>query len=225
MHLSTCSREALLAFPPFPHWNLPLFTVKSTLSSSCSCSYPPHSCQGAALAHLDSLPAHDLVLWTDGSVCFLFGKGGSGVLATCFLCGTEVTLSFLACPNFSAEACAILHARSWSRQHQQACHFSFPHLLSGSRSVLHLSSYLKLCAMSGRNCLLFPSVLLDYNGSLDTHFSWGMTRLMSWLVGEHYLHPPQSPVVSLLLSLVSTLGFSQAGGVLGHQSSLTHRFP
>ena len=70
---STCSREALLACPP---WNLPSFTVESTLSSPCSHSDPPHSRQGAALAHLDSLPPHDRVLWTDGSVPF--GKGGSG---------------------------------------------------------------------------------------------------------------------------------------------------
>ena len=31
--------------------------------------------QGAALAHLDSLPPHDLVLWTDGSVPFRFWQG------------------------------------------------------------------------------------------------------------------------------------------------------
>ena len=35
--------------------------------------------------------------------------------------------------------------------------------------------------------------------------------------GERYLRPPQPLVVSLLLS--------QTGGVLSHQSSLTHRFP
>ena len=33
---SICSREALLACPLFPLWNLPSFTVESTLSSSCS---------------------------------------------------------------------------------------------------------------------------------------------------------------------------------------------
>ena len=53
---STCSREALLACPPFPSWNLPSFTVESTLSSPFSRSDPPLSRQGAALAHLDSLP-------------------------------------------------------------------------------------------------------------------------------------------------------------------------
>ena len=100
---------------------------------------PPHSRQGAALAHLDSLPAHDLALWTDGSVPFPFGKGGSGVLANCFLGGTEATLSFSAgpvCSSFSTEACVILHAFCWSRQHQQVCHFSSLLLLSDSHSVL-----------------------------------------------------------------------------------------
>ena len=38
--------------------------------------------------------------------------------------------------KFSAEACAILHALCWSRQHQQVCHFSSLLLLSDSRSVL-----------------------------------------------------------------------------------------
>ena len=118
---STSSREALLACSPCPPWNLPSFTLESTLSTPCSRSDPPHSSQDAAFAYLDSLPSHDLVLWTDGSVPFPFGKGGSGVLANCSLCGTEATLSFLACPvcsSFSAEACAILHALSWYWQHQ-----------------------------------------------------------------------------------------------------------
>ena len=107
-------------------------------------------------------PPHDLVLWTDGSVPFPFGKGGFGVLANCSLCGTEATLSFSAgpvCSSFPAEACAILHVLCWSRQHHKVCHFSSLLLLSDSRPLLHLSSYLKLCGRSGRNCLLPPSVL------------------------------------------------------------------
>ena len=136
---STCSRETLVAWPPCPPWHLPSFTVKSTLSSSCSRSDLPLTRQGAALTHLDSLPHHDLVLWRDGSVPFPFGKGGSGVLANCSLCRTEATLSFSAgpvCLSFSAEACAILHALCWSRQHHNVCHFSSLLLLSDSRSVL-----------------------------------------------------------------------------------------
>ena len=125
---STSPREVLLACPLSPPWNLPFFTAESTLSPLCSRCDPPLSHQGAALAHLDSLLPHDLVLWTDGSVSFPLAKGGSGVLANCFLCGTEATLSFSAgpvCSSFSAEACAILHALCWSRQHQQVRHFSF----------------------------------------------------------------------------------------------------
>ena len=136
---STCSREALVACPPCPAWNLPSFMVESTLSTPCSRSDFPHSRQGAALAHLDSLPPQDLVLWTDGSVPFPFGKSGSDVLASCSLCGTEATLSFSAgpvCSRFSAEACAILHALCWSRQHQQVCRFFCLLLISDSRSVL-----------------------------------------------------------------------------------------
>ena len=59
----------------------------------------------------------------------------------------------------------------------------------------------------------------------DTGFFRGTTRLMSWPDRERYLRPPQSLVVSLLLSLVSTLVFSRTGGVLSHRSILTHRFP
>ena len=50
---STCSRETLLACPPCPPWNLPSFTVESTLSSPCSRSDPPLSRQVAAFAHFD----------------------------------------------------------------------------------------------------------------------------------------------------------------------------
>ena len=115
---STSSREALLACLPFPPWNLPSFSVESTLTSPCSRSDPPLSLAKVRFSpSLTVSPPHDLVLWTDGSVPFPFGNGGSGVLANCSLCGTEATLSFSAgpvCSSFSAEACAILHALCWS---------------------------------------------------------------------------------------------------------------
>ena len=82
---STFLMEALVACSPFLPWNLPLFTLESTLTSPCSRSDLPLSHQGAALTHLDSFPPHDLVLWTDGSVPF--GKGGPRVLANYSLCG------------------------------------------------------------------------------------------------------------------------------------------
>ena len=91
--------------------------------------------------------------------------------------------------------------------------------------LLHLSSSLKLCGRIGRNCLLSPPGLSDYNGSPDIRFSQGTTRLMSWPDGERYLRPLQSLVVSLLLSIISILLFSRTGGVLSHQNSSTHWFP
>ena len=67
---SISPREALLAFPPFPPWNFPLFTVESTLTFPCSCSDPPLTCQGAAIAHLESLA---LIIWYSGQMApFLF---------------------------------------------------------------------------------------------------------------------------------------------------------
>ena len=231
---STSSREALLACPPSPLWSLSSFTVESTLSSPCSHSDPPLFRQGAALSHLDSLPPHDLVLCTDGSVPFPFGKGGSGVLTSCSLCGTEATLSFSAGPVYSsfllkpAPFCEFFACLGSTNK------FATSHLFSSYLTLvlfslpfplLHVSSYLKLCGRSGRNCLLFPPVVSGYNGSSDTCFSRGTTLLMSWPDGKRYLRSLESLVVSLLLSLVSTLLFSRTEGVLSHRKFLTHRFP
>ena len=63
-------------------WNLPSFTVESTLSSPCSRSDPPLSRQGAALAHLDSLP---LTIWYSGQTAlflFLLAKAAPAFLPT-----------------------------------------------------------------------------------------------------------------------------------------------
>ena len=87
-----------------------------------------------------------LMIWYSGLTAlflFAFGKCRSGVLAICFLCGTEATLFFSAgpvCCSFSAEACTILHALCWSRQHQQACHFLSLVHLSDSCFVLAILS-------------------------------------------------------------------------------------
>ena len=110
------------------HSFFPMLPLRSSLSR-----------QGAALAHFDSIPPYDLVLWTDSSVPFLLGKNGFGILANCSLCDTEATLSFsagLVRSSFSTKACAIKQALCWSWQHQQVCHFSSLLLLSDSCSVL-----------------------------------------------------------------------------------------
>ena len=135
MFPSTSPKEALFACPPSSPWKLCSFTVEST--SSCSRSDLLLNRQGAALAHLDSLPSHDLAYWTDGSVPFFSGNDDSGVFVHYSLCGTKATLSFSAgpeCSSFSAEACAILHAFCWFRQHYQVFHFSYLTLVLSSPS-------------------------------------------------------------------------------------------
>ena len=207
--------------------------MEFTLSSPCSSSDPPLSRQSLALAYLDCLPPYYLVLWTDGSVPFPFSKGDFGVLTNCSLCGIEVTVSFSAgpvCLSFSAEACAILHALCWSWQHPQVFHFSFLFLLSDSHCPRHpvFSSVFPFTSITLADLtgIVFssPLVLLGYNGSPDTRFSRGTTRLISWPDGERCSRPLQSHVVSLLLSLVSTLIFSRTAGVLSHLNFLPHRF-
>ena len=202
---STAPREALLACPPFPPWNLLSFTVESALFCPCSHSDLPLSSQCAALAHLDSLPLHDLALWTYGSVPFPFGKGDSGVIANCSL---SVALRLLF-PFQQAQYvqvfwlkpapfCTLFAGLGGTNKSAISLLFSFYLTLVLSLPPcprFHLSFYFNL---SGRNCLLSPPALSGYNGSPHTRFSRGTTRLMSWQDGEHYSCPLQSLVVSLL---------------------------
>ena len=129
-----------------------------------------------------------LMIWCFGQTAlflFPFGKDGFGLLANCSLCGTEATLSFSAgpvCSSFSAEACAILHALAGlgsTNKFSISLLFSYYVTLvlsSPPCPILHIFSYLKLCGRSGRNCLLSPPVLSDYNGSPDIRFSRETTR-------------------------------------------------
>ena len=231
---STRSWEALLACPPCPPWHVPFFTVESTLSTQCSRSDPPYSRQRAALANFDSLPPHDLVLWTDGSFLFLLARTAPAFLPTALSVALRPLFPFPQAqyaqvfPLKPAPFCTLFAGLGNTNKSAISLLFSYYLTLvlsSPPCPLLHLSFYLKLCGRSGRNCLLSPSVLLDYNGSPDTRFSQGTTRPMSWPDGVRYLRPPQFVVVSLLLPVVSTLVLSRTGGVLSHRSSLTHRFP
>ena len=213
---STCSREALLACPTCPPCNLPSFTVESTLSTPCSRSDPPLFRQGAVLAYLDSLPPHDLVLWTDGSVALrpLFPFRQAQYVQVFPLKPAPFCTLFAGLGSTNKPAISLLFS-----------YYLTLALSSPPCPLLHFSFYLKLCGRSGRNRLFSPSVLSGYNGSSDTRFSRGTTRLTSLPDGKRYLCPPLSLVVSLLLSFVSTLVFSRTGGVLSLPNILTHRFP
>ena len=117
------------------------------------------------------------------------------LLANCSHCGTEATLFFSAgpvCSSFFAEACAIMQAICWSRQHQQACHFSSTIGLS----FCPLPPSFFYVNLFDRNYLFSSPVLSGYNGSPDTRFSRGTTRLMSRPDGERYSLHLQFLVVS-----------------------------
>ena len=71
---------SLLAFPLLLGTWLPLLW-SLRFPSNAPAPIPFLSRQDAALAHLDSLQPHDLVIYIDGSVPFHFCNGASVVLA------------------------------------------------------------------------------------------------------------------------------------------------
>ena len=75
-----------------------------------------------------------------------------------------------------------------------------------------------------RNYFFFPHLLLSgYNVSSVTHFFWAMTGTMSQADEVRCSSSLRSHVVLLLLPLVSTLFFSQTGGVLPYSHFSTHK--
>ena len=190
--------------------------MESTLFFPSSCSnHPSLSRQSETFAHLDSLLPHDLVMWINGCSFFLLAKAALAFLPTAHI--VEMTLLF---PFRQAHFTQIFLLKPAS-----FCKL-FASLGSTNKSaislLLRLSFYLNL---SGRNCLLSPPALSNYNGSPDTRFSRGTTRLMSWPDGERYSRSQQSLAISLLLSILPPFLFFRTGGVLSYLNSSTHRFP
>ena len=203
---STCSGEAFLACPPFPPWNLPSFTVESTLPTPCSRSDPPHSRQDATLAHLDSLPLMTSYSGRTALFLFLLARAAPAYLPTALSVALRPLFPFRQAqfvpvfPLKPAPFCTLFAGLGNTTKSAISLLFSSCMTLvlsSPSCPLFHLSCYLKLCGRSGRNCLFSP-VLSGYNGSPDTRFSRGTTRLMSLPDGKRCLHPPQSLVVSYL---------------------------
>ena len=230
---STCSIEALVACFPFPRWNLPSFTLESNLSSPCSRSDPLILAK-VRLSPILTLSPH--MIWYSGQTAlflFLLARAAPAFLPIALSVAPRPLFPFRQAqyvpvfPLKPALFCTLFAGHGNTIKSAIFLLFSYclTLVLSSPPCPLHFSSYLKLYGKSGRNCLLFPPVLLDYSGSPDTCFFRGTTRLTSLPDGERCLRPPLSLVVSLLLSLVSTLVFSRTGGVLSLRSILTHRFP
>ena len=212
--------------------DLASFTVESILSSPCSRSDPPLSRQVVALAGFGFL-SHPTI-WSFGQTdlfIFLLAKTALAYLPTALSVALRPLFPFQLTQYAqvfllkAAPFCKLFVGLGSTNKSAISLLFSFYLILALSSPpcpLLHLSFYINL---SGRDCLLSPAVLSGCNGSPDTRFSRGTTRLMSRPDGERYLRSLQSLVVSLLLSLVSTLVFSRTGGVLSHQISSTHKLP
>ena len=169
---STSSREALLACPPLPAWNLPFFTLKYTLSSPCSHSNPPPYLAKMRLSLTLTLSC--LTIWCfEQTVLFIFllAKAALAYLLT-------ATLFFSAGPSkhkfFRQSLC-----HSASSLLVLASPTSLPLLFSSYLTLaltlpfclLHIFFYLNLSGRTGKNCLLCSPVVSNYNGSPDTCFS------------------------------------------------------
>ena len=192
-------------------WSPPFFFHTSSLISLCR--------QGAALAHLDPFPPHNVVKWTDGSAPFPLAKVALAYLPIAHFVASRPRFSFRQAlfPQRLATFCKLFVGLGSTNK---SAIFLF---LSDSRYPVHscFSFYLKL---SGRNRLLSP-LLSGYNGSPNTYFSRKTSRLISWPDRKLCSYPLQSLIVALLLTLLSTFIFSRTGSVLSHLNSWEHRLP
>ena len=216
-----------------------LFFLGICLSSRWSSSFPLHAFSLAKVRFSPTLTFPSLMIWCFRQTAlflFLLARAAPAYLPTALSVALRPLFPFRQAQYIQvsllnpAPFCMLRWSQQQGLTNKSATSLLFSYYLTLVLSsppcpLLRLSSYPKLCGKSGRNCSFSPPVLSDYNGSPDPHFCQGMPRLMSLPDGERYLRPPQSLVVSLLLSLVSALLFFWAGGVLSHLNSLTRRFP
>ena len=131
--------------------------MESTLSSSCFRSDPSLSRQGAALAHLDSLP---LVIRYSGQTAlflFLLAKAAPAFLPTALSVALRPLFPFRQAqyaqvfPLKPALFCTLFAGLGSTNKSAISFLFSYYLTLVATCPLLHLSFYLKLCGRSGKN--------------------------------------------------------------------------
>ena len=177
MLLSTSPKELLLACSLSPPWNLPSFTVEFTLSFPCSRSDLPFSRQGAALAHLNSLP---LTIWYSKLTALFFfflAKAAPAYLPTALSVAlkplfpfqqAQYAQVFLLRPALFCKLFAGLGSTNKSVTSVLFSSYLTLVLSSSPCSLLRFSFYLKRSGRSGRNSLSSCSIsFLPENDVVD----------------------------------------------------------
>ena len=176
-------RHSVLAF--FFHPKTHLFSGWSSLPLSFRTSF----------SHHDSIPSHDLVIWTYGSVSFPFGEGNSDVLAYYPLWGAKATLAFWlaqyiqAFPLKPAPFCELLAGFSSTIMTATSISCSSSQILALSFFLSSISHSLAYLAQTIFSFLLYYQAILGSSHS----FLPGKNTADELNRQDAQLHPPTVP--------------------------------
>ena len=170
----------LISFPLITLTSLIFFIVPRVVALLPTSPTPPFlHVKGVALPNFDFFSSHDLVIWTDDSAPFPFGKTGSGVLVNCLLCCAAPPLPFWLTQFVQAILLRVAPfgklfdgLGSTKKSAISRLFSTSPTLALSSSHYPHfvLFFHFKDFGTSGRNCLLSFPLLSGYNRFLTIHF-------------------------------------------------------